>query len=46
MISAIEVGDRKPGLPLAIRLRDVVGIPIEAWDENAAASPAPTEAPQ
>lgn len=32
-LSLIETGKRQPGLALAIRIRDVVGIPVEAWGE-------------
>jgi len=31
--------NRKPGLDLAIRIRNVVGIPVEAWSEPTEAKP-------
>lgn len=30
-LSALEQGTRKPGLKLAMKLRDAIGIPLEAW---------------
>lgn len=31
MLGMIERGDRAPGRDLALRIRDVYGVPVEAW---------------
>ena len=33
-ISRWLFGDHRPSLPLAIQLRDLIGIPVEAWNEE------------
>lgn len=32
MVAKLAYGERKPGRALSLRLRDVYGVPIEAWD--------------
>jgi hypothetical protein len=32
-IARLLYGDRKPGRRFSVKLRDVLGIPIEAWDQ-------------
>lgn len=35
----VEIGERKPGLALAIRMRDAAGIPVDAWELIPTAKP-------
>jgi transcriptional regulator with XRE-family HTH domain len=35
-LNLMEVGDRKPGRHLAVRIEELTGIPVVAWDEGPA----------
>ena len=37
-VSGLLNGDRRPGLGVAITLRDLYGVPVESWHEAPAAS--------